>query len=83
MTAALLLAWRPFLDPMPYSWDFWWVFLFPLCIGVSVVYKSIKCRSMREVPREAAQITLWILGGLATAAVLLVIIVKSVAWSRG
>ncbi len=77
-----ILAYRPFLDPLPYSWVFWPWLLLPLVVGVAVVYKSIKCRTMKQVPREAAGITVWILAGLASAAVVLVTIVKLVDRSR-
>lgn len=30
----------------------------PLCLGIAIVYKSLRCASMREVPRAA--LTLWI-----------------------
>ena len=61
------LAYRPFLDPMP-IWDDWMILIVPLCVAVAVVYKSMKCRSMKQVPREAGVIVLWILGGFAAAA---------------
>jgi hypothetical protein len=79
---APVLAYRPFLDPLPYSWNFWPWLLLPLVVGVAVVYKSIKCRTMKQVPREAAGITVWILSGLAGAAGVLVIIVKLIDRSR-
>jgi hypothetical protein len=81
-SVAPMLAYRPFLDPLPYSWDFWPWLLLPLVVGVAVVYKSIKCRTMKQVPREAAGITVWILAGLAAAAVILVAIVKLIDRSR-
>ena len=80
--APILASYRPFLDPLPYSWDYWPWLLLPLCIGVAVVYKSIKCRTMKQVPREAAGITVWILAGLGAAAVVLVVIVKLIDMSR-
>jgi hypothetical protein len=58
---------RPFLQPLP-VWNFWYVLILPLCAAVAVVYKSIKCRSMSQVPRQAATITLWILLSFAAAA---------------
>ena len=42
----------PFMQPLP-AWDVWYLLAVPLCAAVSVVYKSIRCRSMRKVPREA------------------------------
>ncbi len=70
-----VLAYRPFLDPLP-VWDAWYLLILPLCIGIAVVWKSIKCRSMRDVPREAAVLLFWILGGFAAAAAALVGLVR-------
>lgn len=56
-----------FIRPLP-VWNYWWLLMLPLCIGVSVVYKSIKCHSMKSVPREATVITIWIILGMVAAA---------------
>ncbi len=69
------LAYIPFLYPLP-VWDAWPWLLLPLCLGVSIVYKSIKCRTMNQVPREAVIIFVWILIGLAAAAGALAGVVK-------
>jgi hypothetical protein len=74
---SFLLAYTPFVTPLP-IWDYWPWLLIPLCVGVSVVYKSIKCRSMRTVPREALVILVWILIGMAAAAGALAGMVKVV-----
>ncbi len=66
---------RPFVQPLP-VWDYWYLLLIPLCIGVAVVYKSIKIPSMKRVPREAAETTVWILLGMAAAAACLAILVR-------
>ena len=63
----LPLAYQLFLDPLP-VWNAWPWLLLPLTICVAIVYKSIKCRSMATVPREAAVISFWILFGMVTAA---------------
>jgi len=70
-----LLAYRLFLDPMP-VWDYWYLLIVPLCVAVAVVYKSMKCRSMSQVPLEAGAIVLWILGGFGAAAVGLMLLVN-------
>ena len=51
---------HPFLQPMP-VWNYWYLLLIPLCLGVAVVYKAIKCSTMKHVPREALAVTTWIL----------------------
>ena len=68
--AAPLLAYRPFLDPLP-VWDYWAALLLPLTVAVAVVYKSIRCATMSRVPREAASLTVWIVVGMGAAAVVL------------
>ena len=71
----LAAGYVPFMQPLP-AWDYWYLLAVPLCAAVSIVYKSIRCRSMRKVPREAAKATGWILAGLVLAAVILGVIVK-------
>jgi hypothetical protein len=66
----LPLAFALFLDPLP-VWDYWAWLLIPLAVGVSIVYKSIKCKSMASVPKEAAGITFWIVFGMTCAAAVL------------
>ena len=45
-------VYHPFKSPLP-AWDYWYLLLLPLCLGISIVYKSIKCHQMRRVPRQA------------------------------
>jgi len=68
-------AYVPFMQPLP-AWDVWYLLALPLCAAVSIVYKSIRCRSMRKVPVEAAKALGWIVVGLVAAAVLLQVLVK-------
>ena len=60
-------GWHPFLTPMP-VWGYWFWLVLPLALGVAVAYKTTKCSDVRAVPREAALLTLWIVGGLLAAA---------------
>ena len=68
-------AYTPFMQPLP-AWDVWYLLALPLCAAVSIVYKSIRCRSMRKVPVEAAKALGWIVVGLVAAAVILAALVK-------
>ena len=73
-----ILAWIPFLNPLPvWSDRVWPRLLLPLAAAVSVVYKSIKCRQMREVPKEAAVILSMIVLSMVAAAVVLVVVVET------
>jgi len=67
----------PFVYPLP-IWDYWPWLIIPLTLGVSIVYKSVKCQSMSQVPREAAIIFVWILIGMVAAAGALAGVVKVV-----
>ena len=67
----------PFVYPLP-IWDAWPWLIIPLCAGVSIVYKSVKCQSMNLVPKEALQIFVMILVGMVAAGVTLAGVVKIV-----
>jgi hypothetical protein len=78
LTASLFAAgesFRPFWQPLP-VWDHWYLLLLPLCVGVSIVYKAIKCRDMKQVPREAAVIFVMIILGMVLAAAVLLVLVR-------
>jgi hypothetical protein len=69
MLSTLLLAWRPFLDPLNLH-EYWWAFLFPLSLGIAVAYKAVRLRTLegywRQVVIMTAQIVLsMILLGIA------------------
>lgn len=70
-----LLAYTPFVNPLP-VWDYWMALILPLTVGVSIAYKSIRCRHMHQVPREATQIAVMIILGMSAAAAVLWLIVR-------
>lgn len=66
-----------FLDPLPlWQASRWPWLMLPLCLAVAVVYKSIRCKSMRDVPRQAGELTLVIVLSMAAAAVALALAVR-------
>jgi hypothetical protein len=72
------VAFAPFLDPLPiWSPDWLWaILLIPLCAGVAVVYKAVKCENVKRIPREALILFATIILGMALAAATLAGIVK-------
>ena len=53
-----LLAFMPFIDPIPIvSWQKL-AMLLPLCLAIAIVYKTTKCRELRDVP--VASLVLWV-----------------------
>ncbi len=76
-----LLAYIPFVDPLP-VWDYWPWQILPLALAISIVYKSIKCRTVADVPREAAVLALWIvLSMIGVAAGVLLVTKVFVEWT--
>jgi hypothetical protein len=53
---SLILAWRPFLDPL-HLHAYWWAFLLPLALGISIAYKAVRTFDMRDYWREVAVMT--------------------------
>jgi hypothetical protein len=78
LAASAAADYVPFIYPLPRIWDYWPWLILPLCAGVAIVYKSVKCQSMRTVPREALIIFVWILVGMAAAGAALAGVVKIV-----
>ncbi len=70
----LVLAWRPFLDPLN-AHALWWLFLLPLALLISITYKAVRVREPRHYPRQVVTMTLQIIAAmilLGAAAFLLV-----------
>ena len=65
-----------FVRPLEVGWTYWYLLLLPLCLAVSIVYKSVKCRTMRQVPREALVIFVWIIVCMGFAAGVLAGVVR-------
>lgn len=69
------LAVQLFLEPLK-LWDYWIWLAMPLCMGVALVYKSMRVESMRRVPLEAFKFAVWIMLGMSAAAVALALLVR-------
>ena len=70
-----LAAFEPFVQPAP-VWDYWYLLALPIVAALSIVYKSIRCHKMSQVPKEAAVIFVTILAGMLIAAGALWVMVK-------
>ncbi|MEM9881897.1 MAG: hypothetical protein AAF800_03130 [Planctomycetota bacterium] len=72
-----LLAYRPFLDPLPIgNSPLWYWLLVPLVVLVSVAYKTIKLDDLRALPRQAGRLTVQILVFMALAAALIWVLTR-------
>lgn len=62
-----VLAFRPFLDPVPVD-QYWMLLLLPMVIAIAVVYKTIKTDRLEKIPREATVLAAQIVAFMVMAA---------------
>ncbi len=62
--SGLVLSWRPFLDPIDAFHVYWWALLVPLSLGVAVVYKAVRLRSLDHYVRHVFVLTTQIVAAM-------------------
>lgn len=72
---SMLLAWRPFLDPLPLHGHWMWLLL-PLVVAMAIVYKAIRVDDLSHLPRQVAVLVGQILIVLAALAAVLWLITE-------
>lgn len=55
-TGPTLLAFRPFLDPLPLD-DVWFLLVVPLSLGVAIVYRAVRAADQRAFYRSVLIMT--------------------------
>ncbi len=75
LTPAAVLAWKPFLQPAPGVDRWWWLLIVPTAIGISLAYKATRSVELAQVPRDAARMSLQIIGAIVAGAVFLSLLV--------
>lgn len=78
-----LLAYTPFLDPMPMPGGMWWLTLAPLALGIAVVYKAIKLDDLRRYPKQVVMMTTQIVVVMIALAVGIQVVVGWIAPALG
>lgn len=63
----MLLAYTPFLDPLPVH-NIWLWLIVPLILAVSLGYKTIKTHDLSNLPRDTASLATQILAFMAATA---------------
>ncbi|MBL8763464.1 MAG: hypothetical protein JNM07_04260 [Phycisphaerae bacterium] len=71
----ILLAHRPFLDPLNVS-SYWFVLLAPMCLFISIAWKAIRVRSFAGYWREVVVMTAQTLLGMVALAVAFYLLVE-------
>ncbi|MFO0827540.1 MAG: hypothetical protein U0572_05260 [Phycisphaerales bacterium] len=68
MTSAMsaLIAYIPFIEPMPAAHRWWWLLIVPLALGISMSWKAVRATTMdgywRQVGVMSGQIVLGVMG---------------------
>lgn len=71
-----LLAWMPFAQPMPGVLQWWWAWVVPIVVLVSVTWKAIRLTSLERYWREVGWMSGQILLGMLALAVGLIALVQ-------
>ena len=73
-------AYAPFRDPLWGGWNYWALFLIPLCVGIAIVYKGIRVDDIMALPGVAAVLALEVIGSLLGLALLLWAVLRVMEW---
>ena len=73
---SLWLAYIPFLRPLNFVHEWWYLLVVPLCFGLSMIYKAMRVRNLDRYWREVITMTLQIILGLIALAIALQILVQ-------
>lgn len=64
-----MIAFSPFVDPLYGGWDWWYLMLLPLALLIALVYKTMRCENLAEVPRQTLLASAKLLGAFLGCAV--------------
>ncbi len=68
-----------FVDPLPMAGMQRLLLLLPLCLSISIVYKTTKCDEVRAIPMDALKNWITIVVGMVAVGVSLLIIYELLA----
>ncbi|UCD74712.1 MAG: hypothetical protein JSV91_13100 [Phycisphaerales bacterium] len=71
-----LLAYIPFVHPINFFQDWWWVLLLPLSFGIAVIYKAMRVEKLSRYWRQVAVLTVQIVLGMIGLALALMVLVQ-------
>ncbi len=71
-----LLAYVPFLDPVAWVHDWWYLLIVPMSFGIATIHKALRLDDLSRFWREVASLTIVILLYMVGLAIALVLIVQ-------
>jgi hypothetical protein len=73
-----LLAWIPLVEPLPGGIHWWWVWVVPMVVGVSVVWKAIRVQTLERYWHDVLRMSGQLLVGMVALAAGLMLLVRVV-----
>ena len=71
-----MLAWTPFIEPVPNIGSWWPLLLLPLSIGLSLVFRAIRTKDLANYPRDVMVMTLQIIFAMIGLGIVFAIVVQ-------
>jgi hypothetical protein len=73
-----LLAWIPLAEPIPGVIHWWWAWIVPMVLGVSMTWKAIRLKSLERYWPEVARMSGQVLAGMVALTAGLILLVRVV-----
>jgi hypothetical protein len=71
-----LLAWIPFLEPINWFHQWWYLLLIPLAFGIAVTYKAVRLPSLHRYWTQVMIMSVQIIVGVVALGVLVAVFVQ-------
>ena len=71
-----LVAYIPFLTPISFLHEWWYLLILPLSFGISMIYKALRMDDLGRFWREVSIMTLQIIMGMIGLALVLLLLVE-------
>ena len=71
-----MLAWIPFIQPLNIFHQWWYLLLVPLSLGISIIYKGVRMKSLRGFWRETTIMTVQIVLAMVALALMVTLLVQ-------
>ncbi|MDP6890891.1 MAG: hypothetical protein QF471_06135 [Phycisphaerales bacterium] len=74
----MIVAWIPFMQPMPELVSYWYLLCVPLVVGVAMIYKAVWIAEGRSWGQQVAVMSVLLVVGLVSLAIVLGVFVQAV-----
>lgn len=72
----MLVAWIPFVTPMPIKQSLIFWLMIPLCLAVIVVYRTVRTTDVKKLPAEILRMSGYLAGAILLLGVSLWVIMR-------